>query len=128
VPSAQLLPGLSLDAGMLNAPNGHIGVALVQRIWQRAMALSGDPARGLRVAEAMQPSSFRILGHAAMSCASLEQGLDLMLRYQRLVSEAGTLAVHSQTAAPVTIIYTEQPLRLGLWPQQVEALANGILS
>jgi hypothetical protein len=51
-----------------------------------------------------------------------------MLRYQRLVSEAGTLAMHSQTAAPVTIIYTEQPLRLGLWPQQVEALANGILS
>jgi AraC-like DNA-binding protein len=128
VSSVQLLQGLPLDAALLNAPNGRIGVALVQRIWQRALALSGDPTLGLRVAEALQPSSFRILGHATMSCASLEQGLGLMLRYQRLVSEAGTLALHSQTAAAVTIIYTEQPLRLGLLPQQVEAIVGGILT
>ncbi|MET1077474.1 MAG: AraC family transcriptional regulator [Pseudomonas sp.] len=128
VPSAQLLQGLPVDEALLGAPNGRIGVALVQRIWQRALALSGDPALGLRVAEALQPSSFRVLGHAAMSCASLEQGLALMLRYQRLVSEAGTLAIHSQTASAVTIAYTEQPMRLGLLPQQIEAIVGGILS
>jgi AraC-like DNA-binding protein len=128
VPSAQLLQGLPVDTATLSTPNGRIGVALVQRIWQRALALCDDPALGLRVAEALQPSSFRILGHAAMSCASLEQGLTLMLRYQRLVSEAGTLALHSQTASTLTIIYTEQPLRLGLLPQQVEAIVGGILT
>lgn len=128
VSNEQLLQGLPVDEAMLSAPNGRIGVALVQQIWQRALALSGDPALGLRVAAALQPSSFRVLGHAAMSCASLEQGLSLMLRYQRLVSEAGTLAVHSQTASAVTIMHTQQPLRQGLLPQQVEAIVGGILS
>lgn len=127
VPPQRLLHGLPLTEAELAAPNGRIGVAVVRSIWERALALTGEPLLGLRVAESMQPSTFRVLGLAAMSCASLAEGLALMLRYQRLVSEAGTLTAHAQANGDVTVVYTEQPMRLRLLPQQVEAISAGIL-
>lgn len=127
VPSAQLLQGLPVSEDDLSTPNGRIGVALVRTIWERALALTGDPLLGLKVAESMQPGTFRVLGLAAMSCASLAEALALMLRYQRLVSEAGTLTAQTQANGDVVVIYTPQPMRLPLLPPQVEAISGGIL-
>lgn len=127
VPAAQLLHGLPVTEAELGTPNGRIGVAVVRTIWERALALTGNPLLGLKVAESMQPGTFRVLGLAAMSCASLAEALALMLRYQRLVSEAGTLTAQSQANGDVVVIYTQQPMRLQLLPQQVEAISAGIL-
>jgi AraC-like DNA-binding protein len=125
--SEQVLQGLPITHDMLTTANGRIGVALVHQIWQRALTLTANPLLGLKVALQIKPSTFRVLGLAAMSCESLAQGLSLMLRYHRLVSEAGALTAETNVAGDVAIIYTEQLLRLQLLPQQVEAIVGGIL-
>lgn len=123
-----LLAGLRVDAALLDDPNGRIAPEIVHRIWARGLAQTQDPLLGLRVAQAARPSTFRALGLAALSSASLHDALALMLRYYRLVSESGVLT--AQPAADngdVEIVYTEQLQRLRLFPQQVEAIIGGIL-
>jgi len=128
IPADRLILGLPLDAADLEDAQGRLGVELVRQLWQRAVELSGDGLLGLHLAEHMRPSTFRVLGHAAMSCATLGQALELMLRYQRLVSEAGTLSAQVQANGDTALIYTEQPLHQALLPQQVEAILAGILA
>lgn len=124
---ARLLQGLPIDEQALAAANGRIGVDVVHRLWQRALALTGEPALGLHMATFMRPNSFRVLGLAAMTAASLEAALMLVLRYQRLVSEAGTLSAERQVDGNIMLTYQQQPLRFQLLPQQVEAIIAGLL-
>lgn len=49
-----------------------------------------------------------------------------MLRYQRLVSESGTLAAHPQPDGSVALEHTVQTARVPILPQQVEALLGGV--
>lgn len=123
----KLLAGLRLDTAVLDDPNGRIAPEQLRRIWQQGLALTGDALLGLKVAEAARPSTFRAVGLAALSSASLQDALQLMLRYYRLVSESGVLAAQPQADGGVSIVYTEQLTRLRLLPQQVEAIVGGIL-
>ncbi|HSX62743.1 MAG TPA: AraC family transcriptional regulator [Tahibacter sp.] len=122
-----LLAGLPLDAAMLEDPNGRIAPETLHRIWERALAATGDPLLGLKVAEAAKPATFRAVGLAAMSSASLRDALALMLRCYRLVSESGSLTAESCEGGDVAIVYAEQLARVRLFPQQVEAIVGGIL-
>ncbi|WP_313917160.1 AraC family transcriptional regulator ligand-binding domain-containing protein [Tahibacter sp.] len=122
-----IVAALHLDTAALDDPNGRIAPEIVQRIWQHGLALTGDPLLGLKVAAAARPSTFRALGLAAMTSASLHAALSLMLRYYRLVSESGALTAQPQADGDIAIVYTEQLRRVRLLPQQVEAIVGGIL-
>lgn len=122
-----LLASLALDAVQLDDPNGRIAPETLQRIWERGLALTGDPLLGLKVAQAAKPATFRALGLAAMSSASLADALALMLRYYRLVSESGVLTAQPQGNGDVVIVYAEQLERVRLLPPQVEAIVGGIV-
>lgn len=126
VAPAEVLLGLPVDEAQLAAANGRISVALIHRIWKRAVTLTGDPLLGLKMAQQMKPGSFRVMGLAMASSATLEQALQLMLRYQRLVSEAGTLSSQAGTRGNVAVIYTQQPMRFRMLPAQVEAVIAGL--
>ena len=65
----------------MDSPNARTGVEDLHRIWEQGLHLSKDPLLGLKVAEASKPSTFRVLGLATMSSASLQAALELMLRY-----------------------------------------------
>ena len=122
-----LRASLRLDDAALDDPNGRIAPELVHRIWERGLALTGDPLLGLKVAAAARPSTFRALGLAAATSASLQAALALMLRYYRLVSESGALTAQREANGDTAIVYTEQLRRVRLLPQQVEAIVGGIL-
>lgn len=122
-----LLAGLRVDAAQLDDPNGRIAPEIVHRIWALGLAQTRDPLLGLRVAQAARPSTFRALGLAALSSASLRDALALMLRYYRLVSESGTLTAQRAANGDIDIVYTGQLQRVQLFPQQVEAIVGGIL-
>lgn len=121
-----VLEGLPVDAAQMAQANGRVGVGISRLVWDRALALTGNPLLGLRVGEAMKPNTFRVLGLATMSCATLEQAIGVMLRYQRLVSESGTLAAHPQPNGDVALAHSAQTLKLRILPQQVEALLAGM--
>ena len=126
VPPEQVLRGLPVDPASIAQANGRLGVGVARLIWDQALALTADPLLGLKVAQDMKPTTFRVLGLATMSCASLEQAIGLMLRYQRLVSESGTLAAHVQADGSIALVHTEQTTRVRILPQQVEALLGGV--
>ena len=121
-----LLAGVGLDAAVLDDPNGRIAPETVHRIWQHGLALTGDPLLGLKVAAAARPATFRALGLAAISGASLQAALAVMLRYYRLVSESGALTARPCADGEIAIVYTGQLQRVQLFPQQVEAIIGGI--
>ncbi|EEF23996.1 Ornithine utilization regulator, putative [Ricinus communis] len=81
-----LAPQLLAD-GQPCDPSQTISSQDLLALYQRAIDAAGDPALPLRVGAAMQPSDYRMLGFAAMSCVTLEQAIGVMLRYERLVQE-----------------------------------------
>ncbi len=74
----------------------------------------------------MKPATFHVLGLAAMSCASLSHGIALIVRYQRLVSEAGILGSHLLAGGNVAVVHSELAGTPTLLPQQTEALLAGL--
>jgi AraC-like DNA-binding protein len=127
VSNRDVMSGIPFSEAQLTVANGRVGTAIVHRIWERAIELTGDPHLGLKVAAAAKPSTFRVLGYAIMSCSSLYEALGLMLRYHRLVSESGILSAETYTDGDVCITYTEQEMPIRLLPQRVEAIIGGIL-
>jgi AraC-like DNA-binding protein len=125
VDAALVLQGTGVDAAALALPNERLSVAVARHIWERAVALTGDPLLGLKAGQEMKLATFRILGLAAMSCASLADAVGVMLRYQRLVSESGTLAAQHQADGAIVLVHTEQS-RVPLIAQQVEAVLAAV--
>ncbi|HJU38024.1 MAG TPA: AraC family transcriptional regulator ligand-binding domain-containing protein, partial [Tahibacter sp.] len=123
-----LRAALRLDDAALADPNGRLAPEVVRRLWERGLADTGDPLLGLAVAAAARPSTFRALGLAAMTAASLADALALMLRCYRLVSESGALTARRDAAGDTAIVYTEQLRRVRLLPAQVEAIVGGMLA
>jgi len=126
ISSVDVLRGTRVDVAALDAPNGRIGVEDMHRLWARALALTKDPLLGLKVAEATKPTTFRVLGLATMSSASLADALALMLRYHRLVSEAGVMRAETEANGDITIHYSAELMRVQQFPQQVEAIVGGM--
>ena len=124
-----LLDGLPITEREFAAAGNRVGLSVAQQLWKRAIALSGDALFGLKVGSQVRPSTFYVLGHAIMSSATLGEAKQLMLRYQRLVSDGGVLT--SDIAAmreSVTIVYTPRSMRLHLLPQQIEAIVAGLVT
>ncbi len=126
VATERVLQGLGVDMAQVAQANGRVGVGLSRQLWDRCLALTGDPLLGLKVAQDMRPNTFRVLGLATMGCATLEQAIAVMLRYQRLVSESGTLSSQVLPQGHIALLHTEQTLRVRILPQQVDALLGGV--
>jgi len=127
VRAEDVLAGTRVDTVQLESPNGRVLAEDLHRIWAQSLKATGDPLLGLKVAQATRPTTFRGLGLAAESAASLQAGLTLMLRYYRLVSDSSVLAAESHANGDVTLTYTAQLKRLKQFPQQVEAILGGII-
>ncbi|MES2319877.1 MAG: AraC family transcriptional regulator [Pseudomonadota bacterium] len=126
IPAATLLLSTRVTPDQVMQSTTRLSISMARVIWKRALELTGDRLLGLRVAEHMKPATFRVLGLAIMSCATLSQAIALVVRYQRLVSEAGTLSVHVLADGNVAVLHAEQDARAAMLPQQTEALLAGL--
>jgi AraC-like DNA-binding protein len=120
-----VLHGLRLDETRLANPGERVSLGIVARMWERGLASTGDPGLGLEVGARARPTSFHVLGQAAMNCATLGEALQLMLRYQRLVSEAGVLSARRQRER-TTVEYLPGP-GIQLLPAQIEGIVSGLV-
>jgi AraC-like DNA-binding protein len=126
IPAATLLLSTPLTLDQVMQSNTRLSISMARMIWQRALDLTGDRLLGLSVAENMTPATFHVLGLATMSCASLSHAIDLIVRFQRLVSEAGTLSAQVLADGNVALLHSELAGKPGLLAQQVEALLAGL--
>lgn len=78
------------DWHILSAQNdlaGRIPVERYARLMERAIAVTGDPALPIRLAEYILPRHLGILGAAILHCANLGEAAQLLQRYERLIDD-----------------------------------------
>ena len=83
-----LLAEAGLDPALLGDPNGRAPVPGMVRLWRLAVAATGDPCLGLKVAAHVQPATFHSLGLALLASQTLEDALQRSARFSRIVSNA----------------------------------------
>jgi hypothetical protein len=120
-----VLQRLRLDEARLANPNERVSLGVVVRMWELGLAATNDPGLGLELGMRARPTSFHLLGQAAMNCATLGEALEVMLRYQRLVSEAGMLSARRKRERTV-VTYLESP-GIRLLPAQIEGIVSGLV-
>lgn len=91
-----IFPELGLDYAALEDPDARFAQDAMTRLWQRAVALSGNPAIGLNMAKVARPSSFHVVGYALMSSRNLQEGFTRLVRYQRIIAEGADLSFRPQ--------------------------------
>ncbi len=90
----------------------------MSRLWQRAVALSGNPAIALNIARVRRPA-FHVVGYALMSSRNLAEGFARLERYQRIIAEASDLTFR-RTPQGYRIGVTVHGDRLPAPPQSAE--------
>lgn len=86
--SAALCREAGLDPTVLDDPNARCPLSVTTRLWQLAVAASGDPALGLKTSQFVSPTTFHALGYALIASSSLREMFERIVRYHRVVSDA----------------------------------------
>ncbi|WP_068830546.1 AraC family transcriptional regulator [Pseudomonas sp. BMS12] len=89
--SAALCREAGLDPTQLDDPNARYPLGATTRLWQLAVAASGDPALGLSTSRHVAPTTFHALGMAVMASGSLREVFERIVRYHQVVSDVLTL-------------------------------------
>lgn len=90
--SLTLFEQAGLDPALLSDSSARYPLAATSRLWQLAIERSGDEALGLAVASHVRQTTFHALGYAVMASPSLLEAFTRMLRYFRIVTDAGELS------------------------------------
>jgi AraC-like DNA-binding protein len=96
VDTRALLAGFGLSKTDLDNPELRMPREIVGDVWRAAVAQTGDPTLGLRVAAQMQPGMLGLLEYAARSGASLGQALATLARYAELLAEGLSFTLEQQ--------------------------------
>lgn len=86
--SAALCREAGLDPALLDDPNARYPLSATTRLWQLAVAASGDPALGLNTSRHVSPTTFHALGMAIVASSSLREVFERIVRYHQVVSDA----------------------------------------
>jgi AraC-like DNA-binding protein len=102
-----------LDLVELITSNAVCPTEKLSLLWELAEARSGNPAIGLTSQQTFKPASFDVVGYAMMSSESLAAGLERLVRYMRILTDAQTLSLSQQgttTVVSLEIYGGERPL------------------
>ena len=86
--SAALLAEAGLEAKSLDGPTARCPVTYSLRLWKIAMAATGDPAFGLKVASHIKPTSFHAMSYGMSASSTLKEALQRAQRYCHIASDA----------------------------------------
>ena len=90
-PVPALLAEAAIPASILADPEAHLPPGSMSRLWDRAVAATGDERLGMHVAMAAPISSFDLHAYAMLSSPTLRDAYHRACRYQRLINEATEL-------------------------------------
>jgi AraC-like DNA-binding protein len=82
-----------LDLADLNNPETRFAPEKISRLWEIAAQRSGNPALGLTLPESSTPATLDAVAFVMMSCPNLLVGLERLIRYVRIISDAAELTV-----------------------------------
>jgi AraC-like DNA-binding protein len=90
---AALFDEAGLDMAALSDPDSRFPTERVSRLWQLAVARSGDPAIGLANSNIAKPASFDLVAYTMMSSPHLLGILERVSRYVGIISDAATFVI-----------------------------------
>jgi AraC-like DNA-binding protein len=90
--STALFIEAGLDLKALNDPDARYPVAQTKRLWQLAVARTGDSCFGLKVASEVNPITFHALGYTLIASSTLKEAFQRLVRYFRIVTDAMALS------------------------------------
>lgn len=68
-------------------PEARVPRAVLSRLWELAVAATGDPAFGLEASRYTAQTTFHALGYAVLASATLKDAFERLVRYRRLVGD-----------------------------------------
>lgn len=86
VDAEPLLRRADIDPGRLADPHRRVPFIAITRLWNLAVQASGDECFGLTAARYWHPTTFHALGYAWLASDSLEDALNRLIRYVRIVN------------------------------------------
>ena len=108
---------VGLDPAALRNPNARYPVASMTRLWRLAENRTGDPCFGLRAASFWHPTTWNALGYSWLASATLEEAMQRLARYSRVISDAARISFEEQ----------HRHLRLTIMPSTPELDPPGVV-
>lgn len=120
-----LLAAAGIPAGALAWERWPIDY--ITRLWRAAERVSGDSGFGLKAGAGVSPASVSVVGFALQSAATLREGLGMVQRYQRLISDGGRFQL-LPGAGGTWVVYHPRQGELAFSPHQIEAVLAAVVS
>ncbi len=79
---------VNLDPDLLFESGARYPLASIAGLWREMERLIDDPCFGLKTADHYHPSHFGTIGYAMLASGSVRLGLERLMRYHRVVSDA----------------------------------------
>ncbi len=76
-----------LDPRWMEQPHARVPAAAMERLWDAAQRLTGDPDVGLHSAESYNPGALSIVGYVILSCSTAHEALLRLARYAPLLND-----------------------------------------
>ena len=80
---------VNLDPDLLFEPGARYPLSAISALWAEMGRLIDDPCFGLKTADYWHPSHFGTIGYAMLASSSIRKALERLIRYHRVVSDAG---------------------------------------
>src|SRR5262249_1748646 len=96
VPPEKLFEDTGLSRAALSQPQSRLSVATMERLIERARALTGEPALGVYFGLQMRISWHGYLGLAAMTAENGRQALELIPRFALTRTDALTFCIDNE--------------------------------
>lgn len=84
-----LLVTAGITGEQLQSTESLIPFDRVATAFLQVLQATADPALGLVIGSLVQPRSYQVLGYAVLSCDTLGEAIDRLIRYERLVGKLG---------------------------------------
>ena len=85
---AALLAEAGFDLKELDGPDSRCPLVNTGHLWQIAVAATGDPAFGIKVANHYKHTTFHALGYGTCASSTLKEAFERVQRYCHVVSDA----------------------------------------
>jgi len=86
-----------IDPKRLGNSEGRIRFSSVHKVLVKLSEISGDPCFGVQVIKFWHPSYMHALGYAWLASRTLRKALNRLVRYSRIISEAGGFLVEEES-------------------------------
>ena len=106
----QLLAGVPLDAALLAQPEARMSAFQWTLLAMNGIRLSGDPGLGYEYGLRMRPTSHGFLGYATMSCPSMQEAMEITIRYVQARQRNFTMALRQDAAYGAIELREKHPI------------------